>query len=226
MKPLLHYRDRLLSMGFYEFVNHGAAFCAKLKGRLFYARVFGFFGHGSWLKQPDQIYGSSRIFIGDRVRIEKGAVLYAVSQYAGISYDGRIVVGKGSFLNRYFNATAAIGIEIGENVACGSNVFLCDFDHDYSDPSVGRIDSPLSIKGPIKIGNRCWLGANVFVASGVELGEGCVVGANSVVTKSFPPNTVLAGVPAKPIRQWDPSNSKWLHEKIRMSNLQLEEIKI
>ena len=196
-------------MDFHDYVNHALALGAQLKGRLFYARVFGAFGRRSWLKKPDQIYGASRVFIGDDVRIEKGAVLYAVRNYSRWTYEGRITIGRGTFLNRYFNASSAVGIEVGEDVAFGSNVFLCDFDHSYSDPRVGRIDSPLVIKGPIKIGNRCWLGANVYVASGVELGEGCVVGANSVVTTSFPSNSVIAGAPAKAIRQWEPGSGQW-----------------
>ena len=209
MKSLAHYRTRLASMDFYDHVNHVLALFARVKGRLFYAHVFGAFGRRSWLKKPDQIYGASRVFISDDVRIEKGAVLYAVRNYSEGAYEGRIRIGRGTFLNRYFNASSAVGIDIGEDVAFGSNVFLCDFDHDYSDPRVGRIASPLVTKGPIKIGDRCWLGANVYVASGVELGEGCVVGANSVVTSSFPPNTVLAGVPAKAIRQWDAESGQW-----------------
>lgn len=209
MKSFAHYRASLRRMDFYDYLNHVLALSAHLKGRLFYTRVFGAFGQRSWLKKPDQIYGASRVFIGDDVRIEKGAVLYAVRTYSQWNYEGRITIGRGTFLNRYFNASSAVGIEIGEDVAFGSNVFLCDFDHSYSDPRVGRIASPLVIRGPIKIGNRCWLGANVYVASGVELGEGCVVGANSVVTSSFPPNTVLAGVPAKAIRQWDAASGQW-----------------
>lgn len=197
-------------MDFFDYLNHALIFVSQLKGQLFYAKVFGAFGRRSWLKKPDQIYGASRIFIADDVRIEKGAVLYAVRNYSEDDYEGRIIIGRGSFLNRYFNASSAIGIEIGEDVAFGSNVFLCDYDHDYSDPRVGRIASKLIIKGPIKIGDRCWLGANVYVASGVELGEGCVVGANSVVTKSFPANTVLAGAPAKAVRNWCSETGQWL----------------
>ena len=209
MKPLAHYRARLEGMDFFDYVNHALALTARLKGQIFYVRVFGAFGRRSWLKKPDQIYGASRIFIADDVRIEKGAVLYAVRNYSGSNYEGHIIIGRGTFLNRYFNASSAVGIEIGEDVAFGSNVFLCDFDHSYTNPRAGRIASPLVIKGPIKIGDRCWLGANVYVASGVELGEGCVVGANSVVTRSFPANTVLAGAPAKAIRQWNPETAQW-----------------
>lgn len=50
------------------------------------------------------------------------------------------------------------------------------------------------------IGARCWLGQNVCIMPNVTLGEGCIVGANSVVTHSFPANSVVAGCPAKLIR--------------------------
>ena len=209
MKSFAHYRSRLVSMEFYDYVNQASVLIMQLKARLFYKFVFGAFGRRSWIKKPDQIFGASYVFIGDDVRIEKGAVLYAVRRYSQWHYDGRITIGRGTFLNRYFNATSARSIDIGEDVAFGSNVFLCDFDHSYFDPGLGRIATPLVIKGPIKIGDRCWLGANVYVASGVELGEGCVVGANSVVTTSFPPNTILAGVPAKAIRKLNAETGQW-----------------
>lgn len=210
MKSLTHYLEQIRWMDFYDYLSHFQGLMARLKGRLFYAHMFGSFGRRSWLKKPDQIFGPSRIFIGDDVRIESGAVLYAVKRYAGGDCEGKVTIGRGTFLNRYFNASSAVGIEIGEDVAFGSNVYLCDFDHGYSDPAIGRIASPLVTKGPIRIGHRCWIGANVYVASGVELGDGCVVGANSVVTRSFPPNTVIAGAPARAIRQWDAQSDEWV----------------
>jgi maltose O-acetyltransferase len=54
---------------------------------------------------------------------------------------------------------------------------------------------------PVKIGNDCWFGANVTVCPGVEIGDNCVIGAGSVVTKSIPANTFAAGVPARVIRE-------------------------
>src|SRR4051812_39866800 len=99
------------------------------------------------------------------------------------------MIGRGSYLNRNFNATSALTISIGEDVAFGTNVFLCDFDHGYIDPLANRIESALLIKGPVRIGDRCWIGSNAYIGGGVELGAGCVVGANSVVTTSFGPLT-------------------------------------
>lgn len=56
-------------------------------------------------------------------------------------------------------------------------------------------------KASVKIGRNCWLGNGVVITAGVELGDNVVVGANAVVTKSFPSNVVVAGVPARIIRQ-------------------------
>ena len=54
---------------------------------------------------------------------------------------------------------------------------------------------------PVKIGDDCWMGANAIILPGVELGKGCVVGAGSVVTKSFSEYSVVGGVPARLLKQ-------------------------
>jgi maltose O-acetyltransferase len=54
--------------------------------------------------------------------------------------------------------------------------------------------------GHVKIGNQCWIGAKAVILKDVELGDGCVVAAGAIVTKSFPANSVVAGVPARLLR--------------------------
>ena len=54
---------------------------------------------------------------------------------------------------------------------------------------------------PIEIGDNCWLASNVTVCGGVKIGEGCVIGAGSVVTRDIPPNSLAAGVPCRVIRE-------------------------
>jgi acetyltransferase-like isoleucine patch superfamily enzyme len=61
-------------------------------------------------------------------------------------------------------------------------------------------------KSSVKIGRNCWLGNGVVITAGVELGDNVVVGANAVVTKSFPSNVVIAGVPAKIIKEIESVN--------------------
>ncbi|MGK5008334.1 acyltransferase [Janthinobacterium sp. MDB2-8] len=197
-------------MDFFDFYNLAHVTCSKIKTRWIYGMTFGRIGKGAWIKKPEQIFGASRLNIGAGVRIERGAILYAVKYYAGKDYTGTIEIGKKTFANKHFNATSAFGIHIGDEVVFGPNVFLTDFDHGYEDIRMARLETDLVSKGPISIGDRCWLGANVFVGSGVSLGEYCVVAANSVVTKSFPAFSVIAGSPAKVVKRYDPEQRSWV----------------
>ena len=79
--------------------------------------------------------------------------------------------------------------------------------------------SPLSIpknrkmfSNPVNIEDNVWLGEFVSVLPGVTIGKGTIVGANSVVSKSLPPNVIAVGTPAKPIKKFNFDNNKW--EKI------------
>lgn len=86
------------------------------------------------------------------------------------------------------------GIVIGGNVRLGPGVKIISANHNLYNYDVH--DS----KKPIIIGNNCWIGANSVILPGIELGEHVIVGAGSVVTKSFESNCVIAGNPAKKIR--------------------------
>ncbi|MGK5057730.1 acyltransferase [Janthinobacterium sp. LB2P49] len=197
-------------MDFFDLFGYAKMLFCKAKTRWIYAYLFGKIGKGVWIKKPAQIYGAQNIFIGDDVRIERGGIFYAVKYYGGKKYNSRIVLGNGTFANRDLNLTSAYEINIGKEVVFGPNVFLTDFDHGYDDVKKSRLQTDLISKGPINIGDRCWIGANSFIGSGVELGEYCVVAANSVVTKSFPAYSVIAGVPAKLIKVYDPSIGSWI----------------
>lgn len=197
-------------MDFFDFYGYTQMLFARAKTRSVYIFLFGKVGRGAWIKKPAQIYGAPNISIGNEVRIEKGAIFYAVKYYGGKKYDSRIILGDGTFANRDLNLTAAYEINIGKEVVFGPNVFVTDFDHGYEDVTKSRLQTDLVSKGPIQIGDRCWIGANSFIGSGVTLGEYCVVAANSVVTKNFPPYSVVAGVPAKLIKKYDPSKDEWI----------------
>jgi acetyltransferase-like isoleucine patch superfamily enzyme len=90
---------------------------------------------------------------------------------------------------------ACEGISIGEGTIWSFNVAIVSQGHDVNDLT------KIPKTGPIKIGRNCWIGTNSTILPGIELGDRTVVGANSVVTKSFPDgNVVIAGTPAKIIR--------------------------
>lgn len=96
----------------------------------------------------------------------------------------------------YFQAIGSITIGHGTYIA--PNVGLITANHDPADP-----EKHLEAK-PIVLGEKCWIGMNAVILPGVELGDGTVVGAGAVVTKSFPEgHCVIAGNPAKLLRKLD-----------------------
>ena len=96
----------------------------------------------------------------------------------------------------YFQATH--GISIGVKTIWSFNVTMVTSDHDLKDYRLENSER----SGPIVIGENCWLGAGVVVLPKVKLGPNTIVGANSVVTKSFPDgNVIIAGAPARIIRE-------------------------
>lgn len=91
---------------------------------------------------------------------------------------------------------ARAGITIGSNVNISSNVSIWTLQHDYRDPYFRCTPEHY---GPVVIENRVWIGPSVTVLHDVTIGEGAVVAAGSVVTKSVPPYTLVGGIPAKVI---------------------------
>ena len=73
--------------------------------------------------------------------------------------------------------------------------FVTDGNHRFDDPDKPVTWQGFTTKGPTRIGDNVWCGANVVVTSGVTIGERCVIGANSVVTDDLPPYSIAAGAP-------------------------------
>lgn len=86
------------------------------------------------------------------------------------------------------------GIEIGDHTIFAPGVKIISTNHD-------EVTHASTQEPPIRIGNHCWLGANSIILPGVTLGDNVIVGAGAVVTKSFPCNVTIAGVPARVVRQ-------------------------
>ena len=123
--------------------------------------------------------------------------------------------GENVQMNDYVHITAAKSVEIGDNVLMASKIYISDCSHgsylgdsNDSSPLTSPIDRPLSVK-PVKIENNVWLGEYVSVLPGVTIGQGTIVGANSVVSKSLPPNVIAVGAPAKPIKKFNFETNQW-----------------
>lgn len=112
-----------------------------------------------------------------------------------------ITVGKRVFINTGCHFHDQGGIVLGDGVFVSSNVVLSTVNHDF-DPTKRSTSYP----SPIVIGNNVWIGASVTVVPGVRIGDGSIVGAGAVVTRDVPPNTIVAGVPARIIRPIRPGD--------------------
>lgn len=121
----------------------------------------------------------------------------------GINFTSRVAVPGNLHLGRGVDRSLAAsgscyiqahnGVYIGDETLFAPGVKIISANH-----SLDKMDE--SEPGPpIRIGRRCWLGANAVILPGVELGDCVIVGAGAVVTKSFPSGSIVAGVPASVI---------------------------
>jgi acetyltransferase-like isoleucine patch superfamily enzyme len=137
-----------------------------------------------------------RLRIGSGVLLEPGVWLTAPDA-------ARIHIGAGTFLNLGVMLASLELVEIGEHCMLANGCFVTDADHRFDDPDRPITWQGFSTKGPTRLGDNVWCGANVVITSGVTVGERCVIGANSVVTRDLPPRVIAAGAPARVIREID-----------------------
>ncbi len=124
-------------------------------------------------------------------------------------------IGKNVQINDYVHISAMENVSIGDNVLIASKVFISDLNHGsygnngiHDSPEIPPNQRKLYSK-PIIIGENVWLGEFVSVLSGVTIGKGTVVGANSVVSKSLPPYVIALGTPAKPVKKFNLDSEQW-----------------
>ena len=139
------------------------------------------------------MFADGRLEIGEQVLLEPGVWLTAME-------PGRIRIGEGSFLNLGVQVAAVELVEIGAHCMFANGCFITDGDHRFDDPDKPVPWQGFTSKGPTRVGDNVWCGANVVITSGVTVGERCVIGANSVVTRDLPPFSIAAGAPAKVLR--------------------------
>ncbi|HKR76071.1 MAG TPA: acyltransferase [Rhodanobacter sp.] len=112
------------------------------------------------------------------------------------------VVGEQSYLNQaHLSCGSHSKVVIGRSCAIGYNVSIKAITHSLDKPTHNASGPIVHLERDIIIGNDCWIGDNVYIREGVTLGNNVIVGANSVVTRSVPDNHVIAGAPARLIKE-------------------------
>jgi acetyltransferase-like isoleucine patch superfamily enzyme len=146
--------------------------------------------HGNVL----EAFEDGRLEVGEQTLLEPDV-------WITIADGGRVRIGEGSFLNRGVMVAADGLVEIGDHCMFANGTFITDANHRFDDPDKPITWQGFTSKGPTRIGDNVWCGANVVVTSGVTIGERCVIGANSVVTTDIPAFSIAAGAPAKVLRR-------------------------
>jgi acetyltransferase-like isoleucine patch superfamily enzyme len=152
---------------------------------------------------PASIKGNQYISIGKKFNTLDGLRLECWDSFGNDVFKPKLIIGNNVIMNRNVHIGCIEKVVIGDNVLFASNIFISDHQHGYIDKrDLGIIPGSRSLitRGPVIIENNVWIGENVAIMPNVTIGKGCIIGANSVVTKSFPKNSVLAGVPAKLIK--------------------------
>jgi acetyltransferase-like isoleucine patch superfamily enzyme len=148
--------------------------------------------HGNVLEALHQ----RRLEVGAGTLLEPGVWITAPGR-------SRVIIGEGTFLNIGVMIASLELVEIGRHCMFANGCFVTDANHRFDDPARPITWQGFTSKGPTRIGDNVWCGANVVVTSGVSIGERCVIGANSVVTDDIPAFSIAAGVPARVLRRID-----------------------
>jgi len=124
-------------------------------------------------------------------------------------YGCHTTIGNNVYMNMNFVVQDDCYVSIGNDCRFGPNVTIVTPTHPLDANQRRSIISPdgtntcYCIGKPVKIGNDCWFGANVTVCPGVTIGDRCVIGAGSVVTRDIPDDSLAVGVPCKVLRKID-----------------------
>ncbi len=137
-------------------------------------------------------------------RLDVGAgVLFEPGVWITAPGSARVRIGAGSFLNLGVMVAALELVEIGRHCMFANGCFITDSSHRFDDPHLPVPWQGFTSKGPTRLGDNVWCGANVVITTGVTIGERCVIGANSVVTSDIPAFSIAAGAPARVLRRVD-----------------------
>lgn len=160
-------------------------------------------GKNSNIRGPFIIKNPQYISIGENFSSLHNLRLEAWDRYGNDSFTPQLTIGDNVCVNSDVHIGCINRVEIGNNVLMASRIYISDSSHgDITEEalSVPPLLRPLVSKGPVIIEDNVWIGEGACILPGVTVGLNAIIGANCVVTRDVPPNTVVAGVPAKVIK--------------------------
>ena len=168
-------------------------------------KVFASDGDNAYIMSNIYVRGGQKIIIGNNFYCYWGVRIETYSCHNGMKFNPQIIIGNNVSINPDCHIGAINRIEIHDGVLMASRVFITDHFHgkiNREELLVSPQKRILFAKGTVIIKKNAWLGEGVAVMPGVTIGENSVIGANAVVTKDIPDNSIAVGIPAKVIKQF------------------------
>jgi len=156
---------------------------------------------GTWVKIGNNVtlsgLGKRGVVFGDNVSI--GSFSNIITSTSLNNIGEHITIGDNTGIGEFAYLGGGGGLNIGSDCSIGQYFSCHPENHNFENEETLMRYQGVTRKGII-IGNNCWVGSKVTILDGVRIGDNCVIAAGAVVTKSFENNSVIAGVPAKRIK--------------------------
>jgi lipopolysaccharide O-acetyltransferase len=162
-----------------------------------------------------RVKGLRYIKFGTGISMFRHAWIEAVYEYEGKHYSPQLIIGDGVTMSSNVHISCVNSVTLGSNVLLGSNIYISDHNHGVYHGAIqsSPLEMPsarvLSDGGTIQIGDNVWIGDNVVIVGTVRVGDGAIIGANSVVLSDVAGGAIVAGAPARSIKQFNPTLGAW-----------------
>ncbi len=173
---------------------------------------YGKCGAKTLVYKPLLISGKKSIYLGEKVSIIDGARIEVLKKWGNQKFDSYLKIGDNTSFEQGCHIISAGKIEIGSNCVFSARTYISNCNHDYSTIGKNVLTQPLIVKN-VKIGNSCFVGMDVKIFPGVTIGDNVIIGANSIVMKDIPGNSVVVGNPARIIKKYDENSNQWVRIK-------------
>lgn len=160
-----------------------------------------------WATGPHASIGRD-VHVGRRCRIE------TIDLHNGHRFTPKLTIGDRVSINDDVHIGCASEVSIGHDVLLAGKIYISDHNHgsyngEMQDGPASRPSDRLLGTAPVRIGDRVWIGELVSVLPGVTIGEGSIIGANSVVSRDIPAHTIAVGTPARPVKRFNSETATW-----------------
>jgi acetyltransferase-like isoleucine patch superfamily enzyme len=166
-------------------------------------------GPGCRISPPLRHSNLGQVKLGSRVEFSTGCWIQVVNASPDEANRVKLEIASDAGIGMGSTISAAGSIVLEDHVLLGRNVFISDHGHAYQDVTRPIVNQGITTPEAVRIGRNTWLGQNVVVLPGVQIGIHCIIGANSVVRNSIPDYSVAVGIPARVVRVYDPVTKAW-----------------